>query len=96
MHSSDIPSKLYSCYNDFSLLILLLSFSLHKNTVLSIVDGRVQQYVRQRHHKVFSSSSNANSPSHSSVTTKSKPFMNHQQECINKHVIGSSKTMNER
>jgi len=82
---------------------VLLSLSLHKNTVISIVDGRVQQYVRQRHHKVFSSISNANSPSHSSATsrttptTKSKLYMNYrQQERINKHSIGSSKTMNER
>ncbi|XP_008189348.1 uncharacterized protein LOC100165173 [Acyrthosiphon pisum] len=69
---------------------------LHKNTVISIVDGRVQQYVRQRHHKVFSSTSNANSPLHSSAT-KSKLYTNYrQQERINKHLTGSSKTMNER
>ncbi|XP_025196108.1 uncharacterized protein LOC112595197 [Melanaphis sacchari] len=76
---------------------------LHKNTVLSIVDGRIQLYVRQRHHKVFSSSSNANSPSHSSATSrtsataKSKLFMNHrQQDHINKQLINSTKTINER
>lgn len=75
---------------------------LYKNTVLSIVDGRVQHYVRQRHHKVFYSSSNANSPSHSSATTrtpasaKSKPFVNYrQQERVN-NLINSTKTMNER
>lgn len=82
---------------------MLLFFSLHNNTVLSIIDGRVQQYVRQRHHKVFPSTSNANSPSHSSTTyrttaaAKSKVLMNYrQQERINKHLIDSTKTMNER
>lgn len=82
---------------------MLFSFSFDKNTVLSIVDGQVQQYVRQRHHKVFTSSSNANSPSHSSATsrttptTKSKLFTNYrQQERMNKHLIDSTKTMNER
>jgi len=75
---------------------------LHKNTVLSIVDGRIQHYVRQQHHKVFSSPSNANSPSNSSATSrtsataKSKLNMNHHQDHINKKLINSKKTMNER
>ncbi|CAH1733162.1 uncharacterized protein LOC114118981 [Aphis gossypii] len=76
---------------------------LHKNTVLSIIDGRIQQYVRFRHHKVFSNTSNANSPSHSSATSrisataKSKLLSNHrQQDHINKQLINSTKTMNER
>lgn len=74
-----------------------LFFSLHKNTVLSIVDGRVQQYVSQRHHKIFYSPSNVNSPSHSSATAKSKHFMNHHQERTNKHtLINTTKTITER
>lgn len=69
---------------------MLLSFSIHTNTVLSIIDSQVQQYVRQRHHKVF------NCPSKSPATTKFKQFQNHQQESNNKGLINSTKTMNER
>lgn len=85
----------------FIYLFILYCFSLHENTVLSIVDARVQCYVRQRHHKVFNNASNTNSPLNSSaknqnLATVTPNSNNHQQQHHNKRLIKRSNTMYDR
>lgn len=67
--------------------------------MLSIVDARVQNYVRHRHYKVFNNSSNTNSPVHTSTavlnlsTSTPNQSPNHQRS---KRLINTTNTMYER
>lgn len=63
--------------------------------MLSIVDARVQHYVRQRHHKVFNNTSNTNSPAKNQNLTVT-PNSNNSQSNYNKRLMKHSKTMYDK
>lgn len=66
---------------------LLHCFRLDENTVISIVDARVQYYVRHRHHKVLN-----NIPG--TMTSNQSPV--HNQERYNKRLMNSTNTFYDR
>lgn len=67
--------------------------------MLSIVDARVQHYVRHRHHRVFNNVSNTNSPVHTPNTALNLPTSTPNQSPIHqrsKRLINTTNTMYER
>lgn len=68
--------------------------------MLSIVDSRIQYYVRQRHHKVFNSSNN--SPTHisrtNSISTTTSPNQSpsHHEQQHNKRLVNPTNTLYNR
>jgi hypothetical protein len=53
--------------------------SLNENTLLSIIDARVQHYVRNRHYKVFNNSSKSKTSVPSSASSTIAPKLGQQQ-----------------